>query len=110
MKRIALPILPALFAAIAFAGGTAAPQEGGECAVTTPAPGWAFTEDEAPSFVAAAPEQQAGKSKLPQSWRLPYRHARDSRGGGVQIDLLIQTERSAYLVEIKRAESLLQSC
>lgn len=32
----------------------------------------------------------------------PYRHARDSRGGGVQIDLLIQTERSAYLVEIKR--------
>ena len=32
----------------------------------------------------------------------PYRHTRNSRGGGVQIDLLIQTERSVYLVEIKR--------
>ena len=32
----------------------------------------------------------------------PYRHARDSRGGGCQIDLLVQTARTAYLVEIKR--------
>ena len=32
----------------------------------------------------------------------PYRHARNSRGGGCQIDLLVQTSRTAYLVEIKR--------
>ncbi len=32
----------------------------------------------------------------------PFRHARDSRGGGVQVDLLLQTARAAYLVEIKR--------
>ena len=32
----------------------------------------------------------------------PYRHARNSRGGGVQVDLLIQTARAAYVVEIKR--------
>ena len=32
----------------------------------------------------------------------PYRHARNSRGGGCQVDLLVQTSRTAYLVEIKR--------
>ena len=32
----------------------------------------------------------------------PYRHARNSRGGGCQVDLLIQTARTAYLTEIKR--------
>lgn len=32
----------------------------------------------------------------------PFRHARNSRGGGCQIDLLIQTAKSAYVVEIKR--------
>ena len=32
----------------------------------------------------------------------PYRHARTSRGGGCQIDLLIQTARTAYVVEVKR--------
>ena len=32
----------------------------------------------------------------------PYRHQRLSRGGGCQVDLLIQTARTAYVVEIKR--------
>lgn len=32
----------------------------------------------------------------------PYQHSRDSRGGGVQIDLLVQTARTAYIIEIKR--------
>ena len=32
----------------------------------------------------------------------PYRHMRNSRGGGCQVDLLVQTARTAYLVEIKR--------
>ncbi len=32
----------------------------------------------------------------------PYRHGRSSKGGGCQIDLLIQTPRSAYVVEVKR--------
>jgi hypothetical protein len=32
----------------------------------------------------------------------PYRHERNSQGGGCQIDLLVQTSRTAYLVEIKR--------
>ena len=32
----------------------------------------------------------------------PYRNARESKGGGCQIDLLIQTERAAYVIEIKR--------
>ena len=32
----------------------------------------------------------------------PYQHARNSRGGGVQVDLLVQTARSAYMVEVKR--------
>ena len=32
----------------------------------------------------------------------PYQHARNSRGGGVQVDLLVQTARSAYVVEVKR--------
>ena len=32
----------------------------------------------------------------------PYRHERTSKGGGCQIDLLIQTARSAYVVEVKR--------
>ncbi len=32
----------------------------------------------------------------------PYRHERNSHGGGCQIDLLVQTSRTAYLVEIKR--------
>ncbi len=32
----------------------------------------------------------------------PYRNLRNSRGGGCQIDLLIQTARTAYVVETKR--------
>jgi AAA+ ATPase superfamily predicted ATPase len=32
----------------------------------------------------------------------PYRHERNSRGGGCQVDLLMQTSRTAYLIEIKR--------
>ena len=32
----------------------------------------------------------------------PYRCFRTSRGGGVQIDLLVQTEGTAYIVEVKR--------
>lgn len=32
----------------------------------------------------------------------PYRHNRDSRGGGCQIDLLVQSKKSACVVEIKR--------
>ena len=32
----------------------------------------------------------------------PYRNARESKGGGCQIDLLIQTRKTAYVVEIKR--------
>ena len=33
----------------------------------------------------------------------PFRCVRSSRGGGVQVDLLIQTEGTAYIVEIKRS-------
>ncbi len=36
----------------------------------------------------------------------PYRCVRTARGGGVQIDLLIQTEGVAYLVEVKRKGEL----
>ena len=174
-----LGIAGILFGCLDSAGGEVALPGG----VTTSAPGWTFTEDERPSFAVAAPEQQAGKSKLPQSWRLldwrgnevrrgewpadgrlelaplPPGYYRMESGrdaptarpredgrfvetslppfdfcvvrrdpcrnpdspfavdsalshradtfdcpwyGGVQIDLLIQTERSAYLVEIKR--------
>lgn len=32
----------------------------------------------------------------------PYRRSSETPGGGVQIDLLIQTPRTAYVVEIKR--------
>ena len=32
----------------------------------------------------------------------PFRCTRTSRGGGVQIDLLVQTEGTAHVVEIKR--------
>lgn len=32
----------------------------------------------------------------------PYRHQRNSRGGGCQVDLLIQTARTAFVIEIKR--------
>lgn len=32
----------------------------------------------------------------------PYRNSRESKGGGCQIDLLIQTERAAYVIEVKR--------
>ena len=32
----------------------------------------------------------------------PYRNSRESKGGGCQIDLLVQTERTAYVVEVKR--------
>ena len=135
-------------------------------AVTTPAPGWTFTEDESPVFVLCPSSfvldgggadsaftvldwrgNEVRRGEWPADGRLelaplppgyyrmesgrdaptarpredgrfvetslspfdfcvvrrdPCRHARDSRGGGVQIDLLIQTERSAYLVEIKR--------
>lgn len=34
----------------------------------------------------------------------PYRHNRLSRGGGCQIDLLVQTKRSLCVVEIKRRD------
>ena len=33
----------------------------------------------------------------------PFRCVRSSRGGGVQVDLLVQTEGTAYVVEIKRS-------
>ncbi len=36
----------------------------------------------------------------------PYRCTRSSRGGGVQVDLLVQTEGVAHLVEIKRQNAL----
>jgi len=36
----------------------------------------------------------------------PYRCVRKSRGGGVQIDLLVQTETTAYVVEVKRKNTL----
>lgn len=36
----------------------------------------------------------------------PYRNARESKGGGCQIDLLIQTRRTAYVVEIKRKREI----
>lgn len=36
----------------------------------------------------------------------PYRCVRQSRGGGVQVDLLIQTEGVAHIVEIKRKGEL----
>ena len=36
----------------------------------------------------------------------PYRCERADRGGGVQVDLLVQTEKTAYLVEVKRKAEL----
>ena len=36
----------------------------------------------------------------------PYRCVRSARGGGVQVDLLVQTERSVHIVEIKRGVEL----
>lgn len=36
----------------------------------------------------------------------PYRNNRESRGGGCQIDLLIQTRKSVCVVEIKRRERI----
>lgn len=36
----------------------------------------------------------------------PYRCVRSARGGGVQVDLLIQTERSVWIVEVKRGAEL----
>ena len=36
----------------------------------------------------------------------PYRNARESKGGGCQIDLLIQTRKTAYVVEIKRKREI----
>ena len=39
----------------------------------------------------------------------PYRHNRESRGGGCQIDLLVQTRRSAVVVEMKRRELIDES-
>ena len=33
----------------------------------------------------------------------PFRCTRSSRGGGVQVDLLVQTEGTAYIVEVKRS-------
>ena len=36
----------------------------------------------------------------------PFRCSRSARGGGVQIDLLIQTEGTAYVVEVKRRGEL----
>ena len=36
----------------------------------------------------------------------PYRNARESKGGGCQIDLLVQTRRTAYVVEIKRRREI----
>ena len=36
----------------------------------------------------------------------PYRNQRNSRGGGCQIDLLIQTARTAYVVETKRQNEI----
>ena len=36
----------------------------------------------------------------------PYRNARESKGGGCQVDLLIQTRKTAYVVEIKRKREI----
>ena len=36
----------------------------------------------------------------------PYRHERNSRGGGCQVDLLIQTAKAAYVVEVKRQKEI----
>lgn len=36
----------------------------------------------------------------------PYRNARESKGGGCQIDLLVQTRKTAYVVEIKRKREI----
>ena len=36
----------------------------------------------------------------------PYRRAKSADLGGVQVDLLLQTRTTAYLVEIKRRESI----
>jgi len=36
----------------------------------------------------------------------PYRNARESKGGGCQVDLLVQTRRTAYVVEIKRKREI----
>ena len=36
----------------------------------------------------------------------PFRCSRGARGGGVQVDLLIQTEGTAYIVEVKRRAEL----
>lgn len=36
----------------------------------------------------------------------PYRNSRESKGGGCQVDLLIQTRKTAYVVEIKRKREI----
>jgi len=36
----------------------------------------------------------------------PYRNARESKGGGCQIDLLVQTRKTAYVIEIKRKREI----
>lgn len=36
----------------------------------------------------------------------PYRNVRESKGGGCQIDLLIQTRKTSYIVEIKRRREI----
>lgn len=36
----------------------------------------------------------------------PYRNERNSRRGGCQVDLLIQTQRTAYVVEVKRRREI----
>jgi hypothetical protein len=36
----------------------------------------------------------------------PYRRAREGAIGGVQIDLLIQTKTTAYVVEMKRRDNI----
>lgn len=45
----------------------------------------------------------AGKLVLSAS---PYRCSRSDRGGGVQVDLLVQTEGTVWIVEVKRKGSL----
>ena len=54
------------------------------------------------SLVACRGRHWVGKSRLFKESAAPYRHARTSRGVGCQVDLLIQTARTAYVVEVKR--------
>ena len=75
MKRITLPVLPALFAAIAFAGEPPAPP----AAVATPAPGWMYTEDETPVFAIARDGE--GAIATPEAWRLLDWRGREVRRG-----------------------------